>query len=72
MSENSTSRIVFEPLPVDDPQRRKPDITAAREKLGWCPSISLEKGLVKTVPYFKSLLQETPRTLVPLIAGTAS
>ncbi len=68
----SESRIVFEPLPVDDPQRRRPDITAAREKLGWCPSISLEKGLVKTLPYFRSLLRETPRTLEPLIASAAS
>lgn len=68
----SESRIVFEPLPVDDPQRRQPDITAAREKLGWCPQVCLEKGLVKTLPYFKFLLQETPRTLEPLIAAAAS
>ena len=68
----SKSRIVFEPLPIDDPQRRQPDIAAAREKLGWYPRVCLEKGLVKTLPYFKSLLQGTPRTLEPLIAGAAS
>jgi len=68
----SKSQIVFEPLPIDDPQRRQPDIAAAREKLGWYPRVCLEKGLVKTLPYFKSLLQETPRTLEPLIAGAAS
>jgi len=68
----SKSKIVFEPLPIDDPQRRKPDIAAAREKLGWCPRVCLEKGLVKTLPYFKSLLQEAPRTLEPLTASAAS
>jgi UDP-glucuronate decarboxylase len=46
---------VYEPLPADDPQRRQPDIAAAREKLGWCPRVGLEEGLVKTLPYFKSL-----------------
>jgi dTDP-glucose 4,6-dehydratase len=41
----STSEIVFEALPVDDPQVRKPDITRARELLGWEPTIGLEEGL---------------------------
>ena len=53
----SKSSIVFEPLPEDDPQRRRPDITAAREKLGWEPHVSLENGLAKTLPYFQSSLQ---------------
>ena len=53
----SPSRIVFEPLPIDDPQRRQPDITAAREKLGWHPLIPLEKGLANTLPYFEALLR---------------
>jgi dTDP-glucose 4,6-dehydratase len=57
----SKSSIVFEPLPEDDPQRRQPDITAARKKLGWEPSVSLEKGLAKTLPYFQSSLQNPPR-----------
>jgi dTDP-glucose 4,6-dehydratase len=56
----SRSRIVFESLPIDDPQRRQPDIAAAREKLEWYSQVCLQKGLVKTLPYFRSLLQETP------------
>jgi dTDP-glucose 4,6-dehydratase len=55
----SRSSITFEPLPADDPQRRQPDITAAREKLGWEPRVSLEQGLVKTLPYFQSLLESS-------------
>lgn len=53
----STSSLVFEPLPEDDPQRRQPDIATAREKLGWEPRVSLESGLAKTMPYFKASLQ---------------
>lgn len=48
----SKSRIVFKPLPQDDPRQRKPDITLAKSKLGWMPQISLEKGLVRTIQYF--------------------
>jgi len=58
----SKSSIAFEPLPEDDPQRRQPDITVAREKLGWGPSVSLEKGLAKTLPYFQESLRNLPRT----------
>ena len=50
----STSAIVREPLPQDDPLQRKPDISLAREKLGWEPKISLKEGLVRTIEYFKS------------------
>ncbi len=57
----SKSMITYEPLPEDDPQRRQPDITAARQKLGWEPRVSLEKGLARTVPYFQSSLQNLPR-----------
>jgi len=49
----SKSSIIFEPLPEDDPQRRQPDITAAREKLGWEPRVNLETGLARTLPYFQ-------------------
>ena len=49
-------------MPVDDPQRRRPDIKMVKENLGWRPSISLEQGLVKTLAYFKSLLRECSRT----------
>ena len=66
----SQSRIVFEPLPIDDPQRRQPDITAAREKLGWEPRVSLEDGLVKTLPYFEALLREVAEdTQAAMAAG---
>ena len=49
---NSSSQLVFMPLPTDDPLQRKPDITLAQNKLGWTPSISLEAGLQKTIAYF--------------------
>ena len=50
----STSRIVYRPLPVDDPKQRRPDITRARTLLHWEPQVGLEEGLLKTVDYFKS------------------
>jgi UDP-glucuronate decarboxylase len=53
----SESRIVFKPLPQDDPRRRCPDITLAREKLGWKPKIDLMTGLKKTVEYFSDLIR---------------
>ena len=56
----SKSSLVFEPLPEDDPQRRQPDITSAREKLGWAPRVNLEQGLAKTLPYFQSSLLNPP------------
>lgn len=49
----STSKIVFEPLPEDDPKKRKPDITLAQETLGWEPKVSLVDGLKKTIEYFR-------------------
>ena len=49
----STSKIVYRPLPVDDPKQRRPDITRAQTLLGWEPTIGLEEGLLKTVAYFK-------------------
>jgi len=51
---NSKSKIVFKPLPSDDPKQRKPDIKKAKEALDWEPKISLEEGLLKTIPYFKT------------------
>ncbi len=53
---NSSSEIVHEPLPVDDPTRRRPDITKARELLGWEPTVALRDGLERTAAYFSSLL----------------
>jgi dTDP-glucose 4,6-dehydratase len=49
----SSSRIVYQPLPTDDPKVRQPDITRARTLLGWEPTISLEQGLTSTIAYFK-------------------
>ena len=49
----STSQLVYEPLPGDDPKKRKPDITLAKELLGWEPKIPLAEGLVKTIDYFR-------------------
>jgi dTDP-glucose 4,6-dehydratase len=57
----SRSRIVYRPLPQDDPKQRKPDITRARTILGWEPTIGLEEGLAKTVGYFKSKLEAEAR-----------
>ncbi|MHB1857759.1 MAG: nucleotide sugar dehydrogenase [Acidobacteriaceae bacterium] len=51
----SASRIRFEPLPQDDPPRRRPDITKARQLLGWEPGISLDQGLSETIAYFRAL-----------------
>ncbi len=48
----SSSQMVFEPLPSDDPRQRKPDISLAREVLKWDPHISLDEGLTKTIAYF--------------------
>jgi dTDP-glucose 4,6-dehydratase len=52
----SSSRIVFNPLPQDDPQVRQPDIAKARELLGWEPRVELEEGLKKTIQYFRERL----------------
>lgn len=52
----SKSKITFEPLPVDDPTQRKPDIIKAKEMLNWEPKIKLEEGLIKTIDYFKKTL----------------
>jgi UDP-glucuronate decarboxylase len=52
----SKSRIIFEPLPSDDPLQRQPDISLAREVLNWSPVVPLEEGLKKTIAYFDNLL----------------
>jgi dTDP-glucose 4,6-dehydratase len=49
----STSRIVYRPLPEDDPKVRQPDITRARTLLGWEPKVSLRDGLARTIDYFR-------------------
>jgi len=53
----SKSKIVFHAPPMDDPKRRQPDISLAREKLGWAPKIDKEEGLKKTIQFFRECLQ---------------
>lgn len=55
---NSKSKIVFKPLPQDDPVKRKPDISLAKEKLGWKPNVDIKEGLSKTIEYFDAKLKE--------------
>jgi dTDP-glucose 4,6-dehydratase len=56
----SSSKLVHRPLPTDDPKVRQPDITCARELLGWEPKVRLEDGLVKTIEYFRKKVKATP------------
>jgi UDP-glucuronate decarboxylase len=53
----SKSEIIFEPLPEDDPQQRQPDISLAKEKLGWEPKVPLREGLIPTIAYFDNFLR---------------
>ncbi len=52
----SKSKVIFEPLPQDDPRQRQPDINLAKEQLGWQPQIELEQGLTKTIKYFEEIV----------------
>jgi nucleoside-diphosphate-sugar epimerase len=52
----SSSEIAFAPLPIDDPTRRRPDITLAREQLGWQPTTGLHEGLARTIEYFERMV----------------
>jgi UDP-glucuronate decarboxylase len=52
----SRSKIIFNPLPADDPTQRKPDISLARKLLGWQPQVDLEEGLKKTIDYFRTII----------------
>jgi hypothetical protein len=65
----SRSRLVFRPLPADDPRQRRPDIARARALLGWEPATPLEEGLARTIAYFRLALGLGPasaRTVVQL------
>ena len=61
----SSSPLVQRPLPQDDPKQRRPDITFAKEHLGWSPRIALEEGLKPTIAYFRSLLLDMGVELQP-------
>ena len=52
------SKIVYKPLPFDDPKQRQPNISLAKQELGWEPDIELKEGLVKTIAYFDDLLKK--------------
>ena len=54
---NSTSEIIYNPLPGDDPKQRQPDISLAKEKLNWEPKIPLDEGLVPTIEYFAERME---------------
>lgn len=54
----SASQLIYQPLPADDPRQRRPDITLAKETLGWEPTIHLEEGLIHTIAYFDDLLRQ--------------
>ena len=60
---NAKSKIIFKPLPLDDPKQRKPDIRKAKTVLKWSPRINLEKGLRETVKYFAEILGEKEKQL---------
>ena len=64
----SRSEIVHEPLPVDDPKRRRPDITVAREELGWEPRVPLREGLARTIAWWRG---EQPEASPAMPEGTA-
>jgi dTDP-glucose 4,6-dehydratase len=55
----TSSKIIYKPLPQDDPKQRKPDITKARELLGWSPTISRSEGLKKTLDYFMTVIPKS-------------
>jgi UDP-glucuronate decarboxylase len=58
---SSRSRIIHQPLPIDDPRQRRPDISRARQSLDWTPSVALRDGLVRTISYFEEMLAQQTR-----------
>jgi UDP-glucuronate decarboxylase len=51
----SSSKLVYEPAPADDPKQRRPDITLAKSRLGWQPKVPLREGLLPTIEWFRSI-----------------
>jgi dTDP-glucose 4,6-dehydratase len=60
---SSKSKVVFKPLPVDDPKQRRPDITKAKKTLGWEPKVDRREGLLKTLEYFSQKVQKQAVTI---------
>ena len=52
----SKSKIIYQPLPSDDPMQRQPDISLAQKELDWSPKVNLDEGLIKTINFFKSII----------------
>jgi len=67
----SSSKLVYKELPSDDPTQRQPDISLAREQLGWEPKVKLEEGLKMTIAYFDSLLKSGDNNEVNRVIGAA-
>jgi len=53
----SSAKLIFKPLPQDDPKQRQPDISLAKKELGWEPKVSLADGLKATIAYFRTVVQ---------------
>lgn len=66
---NSSSQLTFRPLPADDPQLRRPDISVAQSRLGWRPKVELRDGLLRTIAYFDELLSAAPSLSQPSTMG---
>lgn len=61
MIPESTSKIVYKDLPQDDPRQRQPDISLAKEKLGWEPKVELDDGLKQTIKYFREMVTQSSK-----------
>jgi UDP-glucuronate decarboxylase len=61
----ANSNLIEKPLPVDDPERRRPDISLAKEKLNWEPTVPLQEGLAKTIDWFRSVNLDDFRAPTP-------
>jgi UDP-glucuronate decarboxylase len=68
----SKSKIVYLPLPQDDPRQRQPDIGLAKKRLKWQPTVGLRDGLEKTIAYFDDILARTPAAIPKLITASES
>ena len=68
----SSSKLIFQPLPADDPKQRRPDISLARRELEWTPAVDLRAGLGRTIKYFDGLMRSPDNYSVPASASLAS